>query len=401
MCLKVLLLGIAYMVLSVVVSKVVVVFLQYLTASLRAVPVAAVLILFLLVGIAMFLIPVIPGVPVYVCSGVLIPPAMMSDAERASTDAEAPSSFWAGLLLACILSVALKFCAIVIQQEVIGRRLGQRVAVRAACQVNSGFLRAARFVLMQRGLTFDKCMVLCGGPDWPTSVFTGIIRLSCPQMLLGSLPVILVIAPCSSLGAALTMINRPGWDAACKVLTLLSLGAQLGVTIGFAACIERASSVHASAIAKLPLDAEVAALDEYNAAFAAAWRDASDWRREGGVPWPARLALVSAAVSIVLACHLTVMLRCFARVTVADPFDAPPINGNPLNVVWGTQGVVVLCCFGYSLAVLFAYRRWLHRQATELMQRQRAWQHALPAAASEPASGSAAPSSRASGPGVA
>ena len=34
-----------------------------------------------------------------------------------------------------------------------------------------------------------------------------------------------------------------------------------------------------------------------------------------------------------------------------------------------------------SLAVLFAYRRWLHRQATELMQHQRVRQHAPPATA--------------------
>ena len=31
----------------------------------------------------------------------------------------------------------------------------------------------ARFVLTQRGCTFGKTVVLCGGPDWPTSVLTG------------------------------------------------------------------------------------------------------------------------------------------------------------------------------------------------------------------------------------
>ena len=83
--------------------------------------------------------------------------------------------------------------------------------------------------------------------------------LSCPQMLLGSLPVVLVIAPSTALGACLTQENRPGWDMLAKMTTLLALGSQLGVSIGFAAVIEHAASVHAAKIAQLPLDEEAAA----------------------------------------------------------------------------------------------------------------------------------------------
>merc|ERR1719476_652816 len=38
-------------------------------------------------------------------------------------------------------------------------------------------------------------MILCGGPDWPTSVLAGILRLSLWQCLLGTSPIILTIAP--------------------------------------------------------------------------------------------------------------------------------------------------------------------------------------------------------------
>ena len=51
--------------------QVVVVFLSWLSLALQPVPLAGVLAIFLAVGIAMFLIPIIPGVPVYVCAGVL------------------------------------------------------------------------------------------------------------------------------------------------------------------------------------------------------------------------------------------------------------------------------------------------------------------------------------------
>ena len=42
---------------------------------------------------------------------------------------------------------------------------------------------------------------------------------------------------------------------------------------------------------------------------------------------------------VTLAFHLTVLpgLKPFERVTVADPFDAPPISGNPLSIVRETD----------------------------------------------------------------
>ena len=98
----------------------------------------------------------------------------------------------------------------VLQQEVIGKRLGKRVAVRTACQVNSTFIRAARFILTRPGCTLfgSKMMILVGGPDWPTSVLTGILKLPVLPMLFGSLPVVMLIAPTAVLGACLIMANR-------------------------------------------------------------------------------------------------------------------------------------------------------------------------------------------------
>ena len=68
-------------------------------------------------------------------------------------------------------------------------------------------------------------------------------------------------------------------------------------------------------------------------------RDAADWSAPG-FPCGARLLLAGGALMIVVACHLSVLTRCFARVTVADPFDGAPIWGDPLNVVHGVQGWV-------------------------------------------------------------
>ena len=44
-------------------------------------------------------------------------------------------------------------------------------------------------------MAIDKVCILVGGPDWPTSVLTGILGLDVFEMLLGSCPILLLIAP--------------------------------------------------------------------------------------------------------------------------------------------------------------------------------------------------------------
>jgi len=209
-------------------------------------------------------------------------------------------------------------------------------------------------------------MILCGGPDWPTSVLTGILRLSCVKMLIGSLPVVLIIIPSTALGACLAMSNRQGWEIVSKLVTLVAGGSQLGVSVGFAAVIERAASMHANAIASLPYDDEVLALESQQRSRERAWRTASDWNRDG-YPRSARVVLTTAALLGVTGCHLPLFVRCFERVTVADSFTGPPLHGNPLNVVRGVQGWTVICCFALASALLYGHRKWLNEQASLIL----------------------------------
>jgi len=360
-CSKVALLCQGYLCMSVVVAKFVVVFLCWLSAVLAGLPLGLVVLLFLLQGIVLFLVPVIPGIPVYVCSGVLLTGAVMSEEELADPTPHAPPSYWLGVALAVSVACLLKFCAIVLQQQVIGRWMGSRIEIRAACQTNSSFIRAARFVLTQRGCTFGKTVVLCGGPDWPTSVLTGILGLSCPKMLFGSIPVVLLILPSTAMGSALIMANRPGWDLAASAMTMAMLATQMGASVGFVAVIEHAATAYEAEIAALPIDEEVAALDEARALYATAWRNASDWR-DASYPAAARVLAVTAAAAGLVGCHLSVLAACFARVTVADRFDAPPISGNPLNVVRGGAGYALLASFLGGLLLLLLHRAWLGRR---------------------------------------
>jgi hypothetical protein len=73
------------------------------------------------------------------------------------------------------------------QQKLIGGLLGKRVGVRRAINVNSDFMRTAKLILTDpAALTKGKVLILVGGPDWPTSVTTGILGLDILPMLIGT-----------------------------------------------------------------------------------------------------------------------------------------------------------------------------------------------------------------------
>ena len=67
--------------------------------------------------------------------------------------------------------------------------------------INSPTTRAIKKILMVPGLNLPKIVILCGGPDWPTSVTTGILKCNVFQMLLGTLPIIFLIVPTVMTGA--------------------------------------------------------------------------------------------------------------------------------------------------------------------------------------------------------
>ena len=59
------------------------------------------------------------------------------------------------------------------------------------------------------------------------------------------------------------------------------------------------------------------------------------------------------------------LIRCFEMVTVADPYDGPPLFGNPLNVVRGLPGWCVIAGFGLSSLLLWAHRKWLSSEVAK------------------------------------
>eukprot|EP00966_Prymnesium_polylepis_P158357 3660381-Prymnesium_polylepis.1 len=61
---------------------------------------------------------------------------------------------------------------------------------------------------------------------------------------------------------------------------------------------------------------------------------------------------------------MSMLLRCFERVTVANQWSAPPISSNPFNVVKGA-GWALIVCFAASSAILVNHRSNFLKQRTE------------------------------------
>lgn len=188
--------GIVYYVMMIGISKFVMVFLSWLNGTLSVLPLGTVIGIFYGTGLFMFLLPPVPGVPVYVLGGVVL----VNSFKRAGY------SFGVGLFAVTMICWAIKLNAVAMQQKLIGGQMSGSLYVRKTVAVNSIAIKAIKKILSAPGLGIDKVAILCGGPDWPTSVLTGILRLSVFKMLFGSLPVVFLVFPCVMSGA---FVNNP------------------------------------------------------------------------------------------------------------------------------------------------------------------------------------------------
>lgn len=91
-----------------------------------------------------------------------------------------------------MVAILLKLTACSIQQKCIGERLARNETVLQTVGVTSHFTQGIRMLLSEKKLTLPKISILCGGPDWPTSVLAGILKVPLLPNLLGTLPCFLL-----------------------------------------------------------------------------------------------------------------------------------------------------------------------------------------------------------------
>ena len=140
--------GMAFMILYVIVAEFTVLFLSWLIETTKHMSVAVVTVILVSVGMTMFLLPPISGVPIYLTLGIVIIPVARPFF----------GIFWS-ITYATAVSMLLKLLACTLQQKLIGGMLSGNVGVRKFCAVNSNVMRSAKLVLKQPGLGIAKVCI--------------------------------------------------------------------------------------------------------------------------------------------------------------------------------------------------------------------------------------------------
>ena len=116
----------------------------------RSEPLGATTGIFFFIGLGMFLLPPVPGVPVYFTGGVIL-----------VKSAEPVMGFGAALGFTIGICFLIKLCAIAIQQKAIGEGCGANsVWVRNVVGVNSLSIRAIKLILERPGLNLSHLRCL-------------------------------------------------------------------------------------------------------------------------------------------------------------------------------------------------------------------------------------------------
>lgn len=261
--------------------------------------------IFFVLGLILFLLPPVPGLAVYLTAGVLITPA-----------AEASFGYWLACAYATVFAVVIKLVAQIMQMKLIGERLGASASVKAAVGVNSDVIKAIRHILQQPGLSLAKVCILCAGPDWPTAVLCGILRLDVLQMLIGLLPVVVITAP-TTLAASFQLRIPDGgvWEPMASLMLMLATLVQLAtgsIALYFIEQVKNDTSLRFE-----PDDEEVvqveerAALEQRTFAFAT---------RLAALPWTAKALLFSGTAVLIVSVHVLIFASssCFETFALTD-----------------------------------------------------------------------------------
>jgi len=326
-------------------SKITTVFLSWLNSQLASYDFAVILAIFYAVGITMFLLPPVPGVPVYFFGGAVLVPAGAKD-------------FGFGVSLSITIGVCflLKMTAIFVQQKIIGGLMSGSVTVRSIVGVNTLGVKAIKSILTKPGMRRDKVAILIGGPDWPTSVLTGVLKLSVLKMLFGSLPVIFLVAPCVC-ATALLNLSGSTYQSLSSLAVALSGATQGGALLAAGLYIDKELSEKGEELRAEPADEAVAAIEAKSLRRKLAYQGATQWSR---VPCPLKLLLVVSALAMTAGCYVLLIFdsKCFLSVALTDDFYTGPLKGNFVNLVLFPMGHSVLIGYGVSFLILVLWKLW-------------------------------------------
>ncbi|KAF4663995.1 hypothetical protein FOL46_004465 [Perkinsus olseni] len=311
----------------------------------------------------------IVNVPVYVTAGIVISARSYCNDEGD----ESCIGFWQGTVLAVIIGYILKLNAVVMQQKIIGEQLGKSIRIQKFVGVDKAGIRAIEKILRVPGYSMPKIAILCGGPDWPTSVLTGIMKLSVFQMVLGTMPCIFLIIPCVLSGA---LLNRTGEGAVWGALasTVLAVAGLIqAAAMVFAAYIlqDTLQKHHDELTAYRPEHEAVAELTRQEAMRNATISRLTEW---AALPTLSKINLLLAASSLLMSCVLAGFFStsCFHPFELTNRISEDLSEGGLDGSVWNLlkrAGWLSLGLFAAGWALLEVHNAWVSYIVKKEMKR--------------------------------
>jgi len=331
------------------------VFLSFVNEQLAGTSFGTLVMSFMLVGIAMFMIPIVPGVAVYFFGGILIPQGWVRTSTELGPDGlydYSGSEFWVGFFIVVCLNFSQKLIAVTLQQKTIGEPMSSNTAILQMVGVNKPSMKAVEVILRKPGMSVAKVAILVGGPDWPTSVLTGILRLSLFQMLLGTTPVIVNVSIVSAAGAfKLREPESHSWESFSSLILSIALCINIMLMATAAYYIQETWEGYSEFLKKprrqhLPLDW----LDHVAKKQQEVVNSFTAWRTLGVLP---RLVLVSTSILFVSSTFVMCMLSslCWEEFNVTDPFDGFNFMKWP--------GIAALSIFFFSCLLHWMFGKWV------------------------------------------
>lgn len=355
--------GAVFLTFTVLAAKFTVLFLSWLIEETKTMDIAAVTGILFLVGVIMFLLPPIPGAPIYITLGIVIVPV----------GRESFGLVWS-IVYAMGISLVLKLFATFLQQKMIGGLLKNSVQIRQLVGINTGLIRAMKLCLNERGLGIAKISILCGGPDWPTSVLCGIMGLPVLPVLIGTIPVAALVVPTVLAGSFTYMSSMhledgnpefPWAGIAATISTAMSAVVLFGFMLLAAYYVEQTMSLKANELSAMPYDKEVKEADDADIAINEAYQEVTQWRE---LPTAAQILLLISLACMITSCY---MIQLFQNDSFAEyqlTYNIKDhLNGDWKNLV-KPIGLVAILLFLASMFFLMIFRCWANGKARRLLK---------------------------------
>eukprot|EP00587_Corethron_hystrix_P004899 CAMPEP_0113302824 /NCGR_PEP_ID=MMETSP0010_2-20120614/3492_1 /TAXON_ID=216773 ORGANISM="Corethron hystrix, Strain 308" /NCGR_SAMPLE_ID=MMETSP0010_2 /ASSEMBLY_ACC=CAM_ASM_000155 /LENGTH=383 /DNA_ID=CAMNT_0000156711 /DNA_START=408 /DNA_END=1559 /DNA_ORIENTATION=- /assembly_acc=CAM_ASM_000155 len=315
-------------------------------------------------GMVLFLIPAVPGNPIYIFAGLMFVPSY----EKFGGDRVV------GLTISSIIALITKLSASAVQQKVIGQSFSHFIKIRQMVNINSDLMRGTKLILSDSKFTLAKISILCGGPDWPTSVLCGILGLDLLPIIVGTLPVIFIIVPAALSGYFVSIQGDESDEEMNRKYKVYSLYSVLLAGLcqflflrKAVSCIETTLKERAEEIDAIPIHEDVKNADDKEKEMKEILLEVSRWHL---LPLWVKSAKLFSLLNIIASVYIQVLFRkySFEAFSVSDSFQEK-LGGDALSLV-KPLGWISLVLFGLSSIFCIIFKCWTKKEALKQLPRR-------------------------------